>query len=54
MEKDEPFIHTNFSLKNLPRTELYLLVLALSKREYLEYIISHVDLKVDVSCRASF
>ena len=45
MEKDEPFVHTNFSLKNLPRTELYLLVLALSKREYLEYITSHVDLK---------
>ena len=45
IEKDEPFIHTNFSLKNLPRTELYLLVLALSKKEYLEYIISHIDLK---------
>ena len=34
-----------FSLKNLPQTELYLLVLALSKREYLEYIVSHIDLK---------
>ncbi|MDE0151496.1 MAG: DNA primase [Bdellovibrionales bacterium] len=45
IEQDESFIHTIFSLKNLPRTELYLLVLALSKREYLEYIISNINLK---------
>jgi len=42
---DESFVHTKFSLSNLPRTELYLLVLALSKKDYLEYIVSHADLK---------
>ncbi len=34
-----------FSLKELPQTELYLLVLALSNRRYLEYIMTHLDLK---------
>ena len=42
--KDQPVQRTYF-LKDFPRSELYLLVLALSKKEYLEYIADHIDLK---------
>ena len=53
-EKDQPSTHTTYFLKDFPRTELYLLVLALSKREYLDYIVSHVDLKRLSHARALF